>query len=43
VRHIVESHGGTVHAQSNGTEQGSTFVVRLPVRSATHSHRAGSV
>lgn len=42
VRHIVESHGGTVQAHSNGTEQGSTFVVRLPVRSATHYHRAGS-
>jgi PAS domain S-box-containing protein len=33
VRHLVESHGGTVHAQSLGDEQGSTFVVRLPVRS----------
>jgi PAS domain S-box-containing protein len=42
VRHIVESHGGTVQAHSNGTEQGSTFVVRLPVRSAAHYHRAGS-
>ena len=42
VRHIVESHGGTVHAHSNGTEKGSTFVVRLPVRTAQY-HRAGSV
>jgi PAS domain S-box-containing protein len=32
VRHLVESHGGTVHAQSSGDEQGSTFVVRLPMR-----------
>jgi len=32
VRHLVESHGGTVHAHSSGDEQGSTFVVRLPLR-----------
>jgi PAS domain S-box-containing protein len=32
VRHLVESHGGTVHASSSGDEQGSTFVVRLPLR-----------
>ena len=40
VRHIVESHGGTVHAHSNGTEKGATFVVRLPLRGVAHSHRA---
>jgi len=33
VRHLVESHGGTVHALSSGDEQGSTFTVRLPLRS----------
>jgi PAS domain S-box-containing protein len=33
VRHLVESHGGTVHALSSGDEQGATFVVRLPLRS----------
>ncbi len=32
VRHLVESHGGTVHAHSSGGEQGSTFIVRLPLR-----------
>jgi len=32
VRHLVESHGGTVHAQSSGDEQGSTFIVKLPLR-----------
>ena len=32
VRHLVESHGGTVYAQSSGGEQGATFVVRLPLR-----------
>jgi PAS domain S-box-containing protein len=35
VRHIVEAHGGTVAAQSEGREQGSTFTVRLPIRAVT--------
>jgi PAS domain S-box-containing protein len=30
VRHIVELHGGRVHAESAGTDQGSTFVLELP-------------
>jgi signal transduction histidine kinase len=30
VRRIVELHGGTVHAQSDGPGRGSTFVVELP-------------
>jgi PAS domain S-box-containing protein len=30
VRHIVEAHGGTVTAQSDGIDRGSTFAVRLP-------------
>jgi PAS domain S-box-containing protein len=37
VRHLVESHGGTVHAHSLGDERGSTFVVKLPLRPATRS------
>jgi PAS domain S-box-containing protein len=37
VRHLVEAHGGTVTADSNGPGTGSTFVVRLPTaRSAAH-------
>jgi len=32
VRHLVESHGGTVHAHSLGDQQGTTFIVRLPLR-----------
>jgi CheY-like chemotaxis protein len=32
VRHLVELHGGTVHAESAGVERGSTFTVVLPVR-----------
>lgn len=31
VRHITEMHGGTVHAESAGENEGSTFVVRLPL------------
>jgi PAS domain S-box-containing protein len=31
VRHIVEMHGGTVHAVSAGEGEGSTFTVRLPL------------
>jgi PAS domain S-box-containing protein len=31
VRHIVESHGGTVMAASAGEGQGSAFTIRLPV------------
>ena len=31
VRHIVEMHGGTVHASSEGEGRGSVFSVRLPL------------
>ena len=31
VRQIVELHGGSVTAESAGTDRGSTFVLRLPV------------
>jgi PAS domain S-box-containing protein len=33
VRHLVELHGGTVQASSPGRDQGSTFIVKLPVMS----------
>ena len=31
VRHLVELHGGTVHVDSAGEDQGTTFTVRLPL------------
>ncbi len=31
VRHLVELHGGTVHAESPGTGQGASFSVSFPV------------
>jgi signal transduction histidine kinase/ActR/RegA family two-component response regulator len=31
VRHIVEAHGGTVHAESPGPGKGSVFTVKLPL------------
>jgi PAS domain S-box-containing protein len=37
VRHLVELHGGTVHAESDGVGFGSTFVVRLPARPDGHA------
>jgi PAS domain S-box-containing protein len=39
VRHLVELHGGTVHAESQGVGKGAAFVVRLPLVSS----RLGSV
>ncbi|HEY2380050.1 MAG TPA: PAS domain S-box protein [Terriglobia bacterium] len=34
VRHLVEVHGGSVHAESPGEGLGATFTVRLPVATA---------
>lgn len=31
VRHLVELHGGSVQAQSQGINHGATFIVRLPL------------
>jgi signal transduction histidine kinase len=32
VRHLVEMHGGTVHADSEGEGHGATFTIRLPMK-----------
>jgi PAS domain S-box-containing protein len=37
VRHLVELHGGTVHAASPGEGQGSTFKVQLPLTQLRNS------
>jgi signal transduction histidine kinase len=34
-KHLVEAHGGTVEAQSDGHGKGSTFTIKLPVASAS--------
>ncbi|HKY06151.1 MAG TPA: ATP-binding protein, partial [Blastocatellia bacterium] len=39
VRHLVELHGGTVSAHSDGEGKGSTFVVQLPLMIAHDSGR----
>jgi CheY-like chemotaxis protein len=39
VRHLVELHGGTIEASSEGIGRGSTFSVRLPVLIARYQTR----
>jgi CheY-like chemotaxis protein len=39
VRHIVEAHGGTVTADSEGPGKGSVFIVRMPTLRSTGHHR----
>ena len=33
-RHLIEMHGGTIKAHSDGIDRGATFSVRLPLRTA---------
>jgi two-component system CheB/CheR fusion protein len=39
VRKLVELHGGSVSAQSEGPGKGSEFIVRLPIRPAGTDHQ----
>ena len=41
VRHLVESHGGTISALSEGRGQGAEFVVSLPLREGAEVSAAG--
>ena len=43
VRHLVEIHGGTVHAQSEGDGKGATFTVTLPLLADETSVASGEV
>ncbi len=36
-RHLVELHGGSIVANSEGSERGATFTVELPLRGASRS------
>ena len=38
VRHLVEIHGGTVHAESPGEGMGATFLVSLPLMQTAKPH-----
>ena len=38
VRHLVELHGGTVHAENNTAGPGATFHVALPARALPEQH-----
>ena len=43
VRHLVDLHGGTVHAESAGTGRGATFVVSLPLHELREEPAAATV
>ncbi len=43
VRRLVELHGGTVNAQSEGPGKGSEFIVRLPLANGTEKKVRGQI
>src|SRR2546428_4750207 len=43
VRHVVELHGGTISAESGGTDQGATFTVEVPVETLARSAGVATV
>ena len=42
MRHLVELHGGTITAESEGEGKGATFTINLPVRAVSTRARAES-
>jgi two-component system CheB/CheR fusion protein len=38
-KELIELHGGTIHAESKGRDQGATFIVRLPMLAAPKSEK----
>ena len=42
VRHLVEMHGGTVRADSEGEGKGATFTVMLPITPVYQVDSSGS-
>lgn len=40
VRHLVELHGGTITAESNGEGRGATFTIKLPLAPSPQGRRA---